>query len=176
MQEYDDLVQFRKDVNILYESIKILQIFVEETHEDIPNTIIEKSIEIIDEVYSCSENYRKLCPLVLKPEDCLNKRKRIVNFADIKENLDNIKTCFIFLKISVENDSNNISYQEICRLLKITLCFSEEIINLANRAKLKIYPAEIGKRKSSVKDLDFSKYEIANNNLVKIRPRPVPNF
>lgn len=167
MQRYQDLLELRKQVNGLYEEIKILQIFVSETVEDIPLTITEKISDIDYIVDNCLLIHTKLNKEVLLPTK--NSRKKIIDFNDIKINLEAISTCLYFLKIAINNNHKELVYIEIENLLKIMLKKSENVINLANKTKLKIYQNEKSKTKSSVKNLDFSKYEILPNNIIRLK-------
>ena len=168
MQCYYNLLDFRKRVNELYEEIKILKIFVDVTIEDIPQTITEKLYDISDVIDDCLEKHKNLKIYVLSSNN-IKTRRKIADFNDIKMKLEEIITLLYFLRLVIKKNYKEISYHEISVMLEITLKKSEEIINLANKTKLKIYPNEKTKLKSSAKDLDLSKSQMLPKNIIKLQ-------
>lgn len=169
MYRYTNLLELRKNVNSLYEDLKILQIFVDAAIEHIPQTITEKIYDITNIIDNCLIIHSKLKFDVLNHKELPNKRKKIADFNEIKVELQEILTCLYFLKLATKNDYKELSYEEIFNMLDILLKKSEYIINLANKTKLKIYPNEKSKTKSAVKDFDLSKSEMAPKNVISIR-------
>lgn len=168
MHRYDELINLRNSINNLYEELKILQIFISETIEDIPKTITEKIYDIEGLIESCLVIHSNLKSQVLSSEDIKNKRKNIANFDDIKVKLKEILTCLYFIKFGIESNYKELSYEEINNMLMIILNKSEYIIKISNKTKLKIYPSERTKIKSSARDFNFSKFEISPKNLIKL--------
>ena len=84
MQRYNNLIELRENANSLYEELKVLQIFVDETVENIHQTIIEKIYCITDIIDSCLILHSKLQYHVLKLSDVQNKKRKIINFDEIK--------------------------------------------------------------------------------------------
>jgi len=147
MQRYENLVEFREKSNELYETIKILQIFIDSSYDDITLTIKEKLYEITDMIDDCFNKYHQLNPYILKKNNNLKTSKKIIDFNEIKIKLYEIKICINLLKLVLEYIPNKVSYDEILKLLDIVLNNSENIIYLANRTKLKIYPLESTRKK-----------------------------
>ena len=161
MQRYNNLLELRQNANKLYEELKILQIFVDETVEDIPKTIIGMVCDIADVINNILIIHAKLQHEVLDSKEFPDKRNKVVDFNEIKIKLQEISTCLYFVKLAIENNYNEISYEKISEILEIMLKKSEYVINMTNKTKLKIYPSEKTKRKNTVKDFNFSKYQFS---------------
>ena len=117
---------------------------------------INNFIEWVSEISDCinSDNWNGEDVMGIFFNEFNRYKKKIVDFNYIKTKLNEILICLTFLKLVMEKASSQISYKEIYCFLNIIIKNSEEIINLSNRTKLKMYPCESTKIRSSANDFN----------------------